>query len=110
MFVSRDATFLEKEFLQGNNTRKKIELEEVSSEPQIKINEEVNLDVAGPSTIVPHEARRSSRVSHPPEWYGFVMKEIQEAFMYGDSDQDVDPTNYEEAVSDIDSKKWLEAM
>ena len=38
------------------------------------------------------------------------MEEIQEVFLYGDSGQDVDPTNYKEAMSDIDSKKWLEAM
>jgi len=38
------------------------------------------------------------------------MEEIQEAFMYGDSGQDVDPTNYKEAMSDINSKKWLEVI
>ena len=38
------------------------------------------------------------------------MEEIHEAFLYGDSGQDVNPTNYEELVSGINSKKCLEAM
>lgn len=35
------------------------------------------------------------------------MEEIQEVFLYGDSDQFVDPTK---VLSDTDSKKWKEAM
>ena len=57
-----------------------------------------------------HIRHRSSRVSRPPKRYGFVMEEIQETFLYGDSGQDVDPTNYKEAMSDINSKKWLEVI
>ena len=101
---------MEKEFLQGSDIRKKIELEEVSFESQVEPNEEVNPNVEGPSTVIPHETHRSSRVSHHPEQYGFVMEEIQEPFLYGDSGQDVDPANYEKVISNIDSKKWLEAM
>ncbi|XP_052201562.1 uncharacterized protein LOC127807586 [Diospyros lotus] len=105
VLVSRDAIFLEKEFLQGRGIEKKIELEEVYSKAQIDPNEEVNPNVVGP-----HETHKSNRVSRPPERYGLVMEEIQEAFLYGDNGQDIDPINYKEAMSDIDSKKWLEAM
>ena len=38
------------------------------------------------------------------------MEKMKETFLYGDSGQDVDPTNYEKVMSYIDSKKWLEAM
>ena len=38
------------------------------------------------------------------------MEEIHKAFLYENSDQDVVPTNYEEAMSNINSKKWQEAM
>jgi len=87
-----------------------VELEEVFFKPQVEPNEEVNLEEVGPSTVIPHEARRSSRESRPLKQYGFMIEEIQEAFQYGDSGQDVNLTNYEEAMPDIDSKKWLEAM
>ena len=47
--------------------RKKVELEKVSSEPQIEPIEETNPNEAGPSNVIPHEAHRSSRVSCPSE-------------------------------------------
>ena len=38
------------------------------------------------------------------------MKVMKEMFLYGKGDIVVDPTNYEEAMCNIDSKRWLEAM
>ena len=38
------------------------------------------------------------------------MEEIQELFLYGDSNQMVDPTTHEEAICDIDASKWQAAM
>ncbi|PKI45503.1 hypothetical protein CRG98_034094 [Punica granatum] len=35
---------------------------------------------------------------------------MQELFVHGDNDHMDDPTTYEEAISDIDSFKWLEVM
>ena len=67
MLVSKDATFLGKKFLQGGDIRKRVELEEVSYEPQFKPIEETNLEPIGPSSIIPHKAHRFSRVSHPSE-------------------------------------------
>ena len=53
--------------------------------------------------------RRSSRVSHPPERYGF-LHDIQELHIHEEIIHDDDPTTYEEALYDKDSLKWLEAM
>ena len=47
-----------------------------------------------PST---HKLCRSSRICHILERYEFLMK-------------DDEPTNYKEAMRDIDSERWLEAI
>ncbi|KAK4386138.1 Retrovirus-related Pol polyprotein from transposon RE1 [Sesamum angolense] len=46
-------------------------------------------------------SRRSARVPQPPERYGFLGVTGQ---------LDNDPKTYREAISDIDSEKWLEVM
>lgn len=53
--------------------------------------------------------RKSSRISRPPERYEFLYKEIYESIMIGEISHGDDPQTYEEAILDIDSKKWLEA-
>ncbi len=53
---------------------------------------------------------KSSRISHPPERYGFLHENEQELFIHEEVDHGDDPTSYEEAISDIDSSKWLKAM
>ena len=52
------------------------------------------------------ELRRSGRVRHEPERYGFLMTQHGDVLVY----QDDEPTTYAEAVSDPYSAKWLEAM
>ena len=49
-------------------------------------SQETNPNQIGLSSVIPHEAYRSSRVSRPPKWYDFIVEEIYEVFMYGDSD------------------------
>lgn len=51
---------------------------------------------------------RFSRVSHPHKRYGFFHK--GEMFIHEGIDHIDHPTTYEEAISNIDSSKWLEAM
>ena len=110
VWVSRNARFLEKEFLEECGMSRNIELKEGSEEPRTDIAE------AGPSTqqtsvsdtMVP--ARKSSRVSRPPERYGFLHEHDFESFLVGVSDHGEDPRNYEEAILDRDSGKWIEAM
>ena len=59
--------------------------------------------------IITPTPRRSSRVSHPPKRYG-LLHDMQKLYIHEEINHDDDPTTYEEALSDKDSSKWLEAM
>ena len=48
-------------------------------------------------------------IIHPLERYG-LLHQMNNIFLLGDTDHKDDSTSYEEAISDINSKKWLEAM
>ena len=52
---------------------------------------------------------RTSRVSRPLERYGFLHN-VQELHVHTESIHNDDPTAYEEALCDINSSRWLEAM
>ena len=67
------------------------------------LSEEGNDDDHETSDQVATKPRRSSRVRSAPEWYGNPVLEV----MLLDHDK---PTNYEEAMMNPDSNKWLEAM
>ena len=118
IFVAKNGTFLEKEFLSKEVGGRKVELDEViipspllessSSQKSVPviptpISEEVHDDDHQTSDQVTTKPRRSSRVRSAPEWYGNHVLEV----MLLDHDE---PTNYEEAMMNPDSTKWLEAM
>ena len=116
IFVAKNGSFLEKEFLSEKVSGRKVELDEVlpleleSSAAQEDVSvvpaptrEEVNDDDQGTSDQVSTELRRSTRTSFAPEWYGNPVLEI----MLLDNGE---PSNYEEAMVGPDSDKWLEAM
>ena len=52
MLISKDAIFLEEEFLQEGSVSKKVELEKVSSESQVMPSQEANPNLIGPSDII----------------------------------------------------------
>ena len=118
IFIAKNGSFLEKEFLSKEVSGGKVELDEVtvpapllessSSQKSVlviptPISEEANDDDHEASDQVTTEPRRSSRVRSAPEWYGNPILEV----MLLDHDE---PTNYEEAMMSPDSTKWLEAM
>src|SRR6187399_142451 len=118
IFVAKNGSFLEKEFLSKEVSGRKVELDEVivpspifesSTSQEIvpviptPISEEVDDNDHETSDQVSAERRRSTRVRSAPEWYGNPVLEI----MLLDHDE---PTNYEEAMMSPDSAKWLEAM
>ena len=85
-----------------------LELESSSSQKSVPvmpapISEEVNDDDYETLDQVTTEHHRSTRVCCAPEWYGNPVLEV----MLLDHDE---PTNYEEAMMNPDSAKWLEAM
>src|SRR3954465_1962319 len=116
IFVAKNGSFLEKEFLSKEVSGRKVELDEVLplepengetqenvSEVPAPTREEINDDDQDTSNQAPTEIRRSTRTCSAPEWYGNPVLEI----MLLDNDE---PSNYEEAMAGPDSDKWLEAM
>ena len=116
IFVAKNVSFLEKEFLSKEVSGRKVELDEVtvpapllessSSQKSVPvtitpISEEANDDDHVTTDQVTTEPRRSTRVRSAPEWYGDPVLEV----MLLDHDE---PMNYEEAMVSPDSTKWLE--
>ena len=54
--------------------------------------------------------QKSSRISQPPERYGYLLQGEQELFTVGEGSHGDDPTTFDQAMKDPDSSKWLEAM
>ncbi|KAL0463120.1 UNVERIFIED_CONTAM: hypothetical protein Slati_0199600 [Sesamum latifolium] len=96
-FVSRNAVFLKKSF-SSDNRRDEVLIEESSGEPHYDSTTSFEPTVHTDGVPV---LRRSTRESRMPERYEFVGLTSQ---------LNNDPKTYGEAMSDIDSDKWLEAM
>ena len=118
IFVAKNGSFLEKEFLSKEVSGRKVELDEVTVPAPLLESSSSQKTVSVTPTPVSEEAndndhetldqdttepRRSTRVRSAPEWYGNPVLEV----MLLDHDE---PTNYEEAMMSPDSAKWLEAM
>ncbi|KAK1629912.1 hypothetical protein QYE76_004227 [Lolium multiflorum] len=119
IFVAKNGSFLEKEFLTKEVTGRKVELDEVD-EPSLidqssavpeeipvqpaPIGEEANDEDHETSNEEATEPRRSTRERTTPDWYDPCLN-----VMIVD-DNDEDPTTYEEAMMSPDSNKWQEAM
>lgn len=105
VFVSRHATFLEKQFILEGNSGSKIELNEVQEAQTTTVQEETPVQTEQPSVEQP--IRRSERVSRQPErYYGLVIENDNELSIIDDDD----PMTYNEAMSSVDSEKWQSAM
>ena len=105
VFVSRHATFLEKEFILEGNSGSKIELDEVQ-EAQTT-TDQVETHVLTEQPFVEQPIHRSGRVSRQPErYYGLVIENDNELSIIDDDD----PVTYNEAMSSVDSEKWHSAM
>ncbi|KAL0289143.1 UNVERIFIED_CONTAM: Retrovirus-related Pol polyprotein from transposon TNT 1-94 [Sesamum radiatum] len=97
IFVSRNAVFLEKGF-SSDSRHDEVLIEESNEEPHRDTMTSFEPTVHTDSVPV---LRRSTRESRVPDRYGFLGLTSQ---------LDNDPKTYGEAMSDIDSDKWLEAM
>ncbi|WP_036673399.1 DDE-type integrase/transposase/recombinase, partial [Pediococcus pentosaceus] len=97
VFVSRNATFLEKEFLLDRKG-KMIELEEIREGPETQTVEPTPQE----PIVIEHAPRRSERMSRPPIRYGLLLEGDQ-----CDPTVGCDPRNFKEAISDADANLWL---
>ncbi|KAL0413247.1 UNVERIFIED_CONTAM: Copia protein [Sesamum radiatum] len=96
-FISRNAVFLEKDF-PANSRRDEVLLDESSETPQQNNATSFEPMVSSDSVSI---LCKSTRESQPPIRYGFLGLTSQ---------LDNDSRTYGEAMSDIDSDKWLEAI
>src|SRR5680860_788669 len=117
IFVAKNGSFLEKEFLSKEVSGRKVELDEVI-EPVLEMPSSAELEDVPEQPSPPEEEandgdhsapvkaaiepRRSTRERTAPERYNPVM-----SVMLLDNDE---PANYEEAMMRPDSDKWLGAM
>ncbi|KAK1670678.1 hypothetical protein QYE76_058837, partial [Lolium multiflorum] len=119
IFVAKNGTFLEKEFLTKEVTGRKVELDEIEESLLVDQSSAVPEDVPVPPTPATEEAndndhetsneiatepRRSTRERATPDWYDPCLN-----VMIVDNN-DEDPATYEEAMMSPDSNKWQEAM
>ena len=113
IFVAKNRSFLEKEFLSKEVSGRKVELDKVivpspelessSSQKSVPviptpISEEVNDDDHETSDQVTTEPRRSAKARSAPEWYGNPVLEV----MFLEHNE---PANYEEAMMSPGSAK-----
>ena len=118
VFIAKNGSFLEKEFLSKGVSSRKVELDEVI-EPSLHEMASGAAPEAVPVLTSPSEEgtndedhetskedttapRRSTRIRSAPDFYGHAMN-----VMVVESD---DPATYDEAMMSPDSDKWLEAM
>ncbi|KAK1678300.1 hypothetical protein QYE76_039148 [Lolium multiflorum] len=100
IFVAKNGTFLEKEFL----TKESSAVPEDVPVPPTPSTEEANDDDHETSNEIATEPRRSTRERATPDWYDPCLN-----VMIVDNN-DEDPATYEEAMMSPDSNKWQEAM
>ncbi|KAM1726180.1 hypothetical protein ACFX12_016980 [Malus domestica] len=103
VFVARTAMFLEEQFVLKGTISKEMEINEINNEPQTSTR---HIDNPVPKPLAP---RRSERVNKPPKRYD-LDNDFDELYLLGDNETKEDPRDYTEAMSDIDSKRWQEAM
>ncbi|KAK1626565.1 hypothetical protein QYE76_000880 [Lolium multiflorum] len=119
IFVAKNGTFLEKEFLTKEVTGRKVELDEIDESilvdqssavpevvpvPPTPATEEANDNDHETSNEETTEPRRSTRERATLDWYDPCLN-----VMIVDNN-DEDPATYEEAMMSPDSNKWQEAM
>ncbi|KAK2389954.1 secreted RxLR effector protein [Trifolium repens] len=111
VFVARTGVFLEREFISKGISGRNVELEEIQEPPTIgqtmEEHEREPQDVVEEQPAqVEQVQRRSNRIRHEPERYGYLITEQGDVLLM---DQD-EPVSYQEAITGPESEKWLEAM
>src|SRR6516165_8727941 len=108
VFVALHAVFLEKEFMNAMDSRRKVELDKDQSETAIDTSlsePDQSHDDVVESQPVSQEVRRSGRIRREPKRYGYLISPHVDVNLI----EDDEPTTYEEAILDVDSGKWLDA-
>ncbi|GJT05617.1 retrotransposon protein, putative, ty1-copia subclass [Tanacetum coccineum] len=110
IFVARYAEFFETNLIKQEASGSTVDFDEIQSEDaQPSENTSLHQHEVEPDTVEPQTdvilVRRSARITQAPERYGFYIDvEEHELGYHGE------PPNYQAALSDPESEKWLEAM
>ena len=104
-----DGVFLKKQFISKGNSGSKVLLEEVK-EPQITTEDRNEIqddsqDVVESESIT-QGPRRSGRICHEPERYGFLITDDKGIVLVDHNE----PATYQEAIVDPNSIRWHQAM
>ncbi|GJR61584.1 retrotransposon protein, putative, ty1-copia subclass [Tanacetum coccineum] len=110
IFVSRYSEFFETRLIKQEASGSTVDFDEIQSEEaQPSENTSLHQHEVEPDTVDPKTdvilVRRSARIPQAPKRYGFYID--AEEHELGDHGE---PPNYRAALSDPESKKWLEAM
>ena len=101
--------FLKKDFIFKKNSGSKVHLEEIQ-EPQILVEDSVEMEMDSQEVVQPESIaqglRRSGRIRHEPERYGFLITDEQRIELVDQNE----PTTYGEAIECPNSDQWLGAM
>ncbi|GKA91239.1 retrotransposon protein, putative, ty1-copia subclass [Tanacetum coccineum] len=114
VFIARRGVFFEREMISKEDSRSKIDLEEIQEyadeEPIVNIDTQPEVvTLVKPDDISLPIRRTSGKVSKPPQfYYGFHIKEdkISDSTL---SELDK-PANYKESMSSLKAAKWKEAI
>ena len=68
------------------------------------LNQQVSQDVGEPAQVT-QGLRRSGRIRQNPKRYAFLITDNHDVILMDD-----EPTSYQEAISSLDSNRWLESM
>jgi len=107
VLVSTNAVFLEEDYMMDRKSLEKVILEEIQ-ENSISNPSTTELEEEPPSSdpIVTPVPRRSGRIVRPPNRFSF----LGESYEAIPEELEQDPCNYDEAINDIDSGRWQDAM
>ena len=111
VFVARTTVFLEGEQLSKEISGKIIDLDEDREphdniEPELEHDQDVHQIIESFHVQETQVVRRSSRIHHEAEIYGFLLTQDGDVMLI-DNDE---PLTYQDSISSPDSERWLEAM
>ena len=104
VFVSTNARFLEDDYMVSNNVKSKVILRYLDKTP-ITSQDTMDLIPTIPNSSTPIP-RHSGRVVKQPNRFMY----LGESFKAIPEEQEIDPTDYDEAMNDLDAHLWQKAM
>ena len=115
VFVARKGVFLEREMMSQGVSGSPIDLEEIqeptNDEPLVDTSTQPEVEQPVEPVDVSLPLRRTSRVSQPPQFYGFHITAGGDTLIGDKTLVNLDePASYKEAMAGPEAAQWKEAM